>query len=172
MSFPVFRLTTKKPLEDNGVLYYKNSYLDVDSATIHHNVRLLDDKNLPGSTLALRRLSLKSQNVPLVPIRTAIYFLGDFIKLAKSNYWFIDNNGLVFTYKKCLRAKLVYRKISRVLESTTTGSVLEVQGLPERFKTLFKVPQYHKYAAFIMYKGLTILYGTTETQSKDSWRLI
>ena len=154
------------------MLFYSNSYLVVDENRVETNIRIIDDINLPGKTLAARRLQLTNLNVNLQAIRVAIYFLGDFIKLAKKGYWFIDSNGKLFTYVKSQRAKLTSRKITKLIPSKTTGTLLEVTGYSERFKTLFRVPETHRYAQILKYRGLTILYGTSEEHIPDTWRLI
>ena len=154
------------------MLFYSNSYLVVDENRVETNIKIVDDTNLPGKTLAMRRLQLKNREVPLYPIRVAIYFLGDFIRLSKKGYWFIDSNGKIFTYQKSQRAKLKTVKITKYIPSKTTGTILELQGYAERFKTLFKVPTTNRYAQILIYKGLTILYGTSEEYVPDTWRLI
>lgn len=171
MSFPVFRLTNRKPEREGPLLYYKNSYLNVDDNTVETNLKVVDSTQEPGTNLALRRLQLQTQGVPLYPLRTAIYFLGDFIKLAKSNYWFIDSQGKLFTYKKTTSVPLRFRKISKIIPGIT-GSIIEVQGIPERFKTLFRVPEYNTYAGILEYRGINILYGAYETKHKDTRRMI
>jgi len=75
--------------------------IKIDSGTFTTNYRIIDDKNLPGSNLLERRLKLlNDKTAKLYPLKDAFYFLGDFIKVAKSGVWFIDYYGKVFTYKK------------------------------------------------------------------------
>ena len=172
VSFPVFRLTNKKPEREDNVLYYRNSYINQDTNVISTNVKIVDSKDEPGETLAHRRLQLQQQKVPLYPLRTAVYFLGDFIKLAKSNYWFIDSNGKIFTYKKTTSVKLRFRKIKKIIPSASTGSILEIEGIAERFKTLFRVSEFYRYAGILEYRGISILYGVYETKYNDTRRMI
>jgi hypothetical protein len=136
------------------------------------NIKLVDDSNLNITGLANRRLRMKALGAPLYPLRIAIFFMGDFLKLAKSNYWFIDSNGTVFNYKKSVRAKLVFRRIKRVIPARSTGSIIEVEGIPERFKTVFIVRESMKYAGILEYRGVSIFYGIYDKQYKDSWRMI
>jgi len=168
----VFRLTNTQPLKHEGVVYYKNSYLNVDDNTVTVHIKLVDDANQGAGTLASRRLRMKNQGAPLYPLRRAIFFMGDFLKMARSDYWFIDSNGFIFKYKKSIRAKLVFRKIKHIIPGRRTGSSIEVYGIPERFKTMFIVRSYMQYAAILEYRGLHILYGVYDQQYKDSWRLI
>jgi hypothetical protein len=172
VSFPVFRLTNRQPLFDSGVAYYFNQYLDQDTAEISGHIKIIDDKNIDKPTLSQRRLHLTQQSAPLYPLRTAIYFLGDFIKLAKSGYWFVDSLGKIFTYKKSCRARLKFRPIKQVIPGRTTGSILEVEGYSERFKTLYIVPSTCRYAGILEYGGISIFYGAYETKPEDTWRMI
>lgn len=168
----MYRLTNKKPLLSEGVLYYSNSYLDVDSNIVSTNIKILDNTNEPGDTLSRRRLKMSSQEVPLYPLRMAIYFLGDFLKLAKKGYWFIDSMGQIFTYTKSMFAKLKFYKIKRVIPSNSTGSIVEVVGIPERFKTLFTADKNTLYAGILEYRGVKILYGLYDQEYKNTRRKI
>ena len=172
VSFPVFRLTSKKPEVADGVIYYSNSYLDQDTGLIDTHIKLVDNKAEKGETLGQRRLRMSSNGAPMYPLRIAIYFLGDFIKLAKSGYWFIDNNGNTFTYKKSMYARLTFKRITKIIPSTSTGSIIEVEGIPDRFKTLFTAQSTDKYAGIIEYKGISIFYGLYDKQYKDTRRMI
>ena len=172
VSFPVYRLTNRKPLESGGVLYYSNSYLEVDTNIVSTNIKILDNIQEPGDTLSRRRLRMSAQNVPLYPLRVAIYFLGDFIKLAKKGWWFIDSLGNIFTYTKSISVKLKSYKIKRVIPSNTTGSIVEVQNLPERFKTLFTVGAENTHAGILEYRGINILYGVYPKEFKTTRRTI
>lgn len=172
VSFPVFRLTSRPPLVQEGVAYYSNSYIDIDTNEISTHIKLLDDKNVRATTLASRRLWMKEQGAPLYPLRRAVFFMGDFIKVARSDYWFIDSNGFIFKYKKTIKVPLRFRRIKRVIAGRTTGSILEVEGIPERFKTMFIVRSSMKYAAILEYKGINILYGVYDQRYKDTWRRI
>lgn len=173
INFPVFKLTNKKPETEAGVVFYSNTYLDVDSNVKTTHVKIIDDLNQPAKTLGLRRLALKANDVDLYPLKIAVYYLGDFIKLAKPNQWFVDYTGRCFTYKKTSRAKLRFLKIEQVVRDTkTTGSVIEIEGYPERFKTLFVIPENHRYAGVLSFSGVSVLYGTYEQKHKDTWRMV
>lgn len=154
------------------MVYYSNTYVNVDDNTTTTYIKLVDDPQLPQSSLAHRRLKMKSMGAPLYPLRRAVFFMGDFLKLAKSGYWFIDSNGFVFTYKKSIKAMLRFRKITKIIPGKATGSIVEVEGIPERFKTVFTVNPGMKYAGIIEYRGINIFYGVYDRQYKDSWRKI
>ncbi len=172
VSFPVYRLTKNKPENSDGVLYYCNEYLNVDTAQTHKVVSIVDDTNIREDTLSRRRLRAKNNGAPLYPLRKAVFFLGDFIKMAKSGYWFIDTYGKLFQYKKAARVPLVFRKIKRVIPTKTTGSLLEVEGIPFRFKTLYIIRESMQYAGILEHGPIKILYGVYDKRYRDTWRMI
>lgn len=136
------------------------------------SIRLVDDRNLPQANLGLRRLVLKAANEPLFPIRTAIYFLADLVKLAKSTSWFVDSSGRVFHYEKTTRAKLTTKRIKQVLPAAGLGCVFELQGVPSRFKAIRK-PEPHELYARVLKLGMGfIFYGFCEEHKADSWRMV
>ncbi len=169
----MYRLTSKKPEREGSILYYSNSYFNVDDATKSTTLRIVDDTSLPADTLSRRRLILQSRGVDLYPLRRAIFFLGDFLKMAKSGYWFMDSYGKLFTYKKTRRVKLTFKRITKIIPSAHTGSIIEVEGIPQRFKCLYIVYPYEsKYAGILEFNKMQIFYGTYPIKYRDSWRLI
>jgi hypothetical protein len=169
--WPVFKLGDKKPTQHEGVVFYHTHYVsELNSETV--TLRVVDDRNLPQATLGLRRLALKSSGADLYPIRTAIYFLTDLIKLGKSVTWFIDSSGRVFQYEKNTRAKLQTRKVKNVLPADGLGCVIELEGLSSRFKSLRR-PQEHEIYAQVLKLGMGFLfYGFCDTRKPDSWRMV
>lgn len=170
--WPVFRLSERNPTIDSGVVYYATEYADLDTQEHTGTLRIVDDRNIEKPTLSRRRLELLTQGVKLFPIHKAIYFLGDLLKLAKSTTWFIDSAGTLFQYEKSQRAKLIVRKITKVLPTEGLGSVIELEGIPTRFKTTFKPDADAQYAA-VLKSGLSyIFYGIYSDKPKESWRLV
>lgn len=167
----MFRLGEKRPDTVDGVTFYKAEYSDKDTAEYSANIRIVDDKNIDKPTLGLRRLALKGR-LSLFPIGTAIYFLSDLIKLAKSTTWFIDTAGQTFQHKKSTRAKLTTKKIKQVLPAEALGCVVEVEGLSSRFKVMQGPSPYQQYAGLLEVVGGHILYGFYEQPIKDTWRLV
>jgi hypothetical protein len=98
--------------------------------------------------------------------------LADLIKLAKASTWFIDDSGRVFQYKKQTRAKLVTHKIKQVLPAAGIGCVLELEGIPQRFKSLHHPDDYQQYAVLLVFNKTYTFYGLSETPLKPSWRLV
>ena len=169
--WPVFRLGEKQPEQKEGLVFYFTEYIDNDNvASI--NIRLVDDTSLSGKTLGLRRLQLKTSGEKLYPVRTAIYFLADLIKLGKSTTWFIDNSGRVFQYRKNTRAKLTTLKIKKVLPALSLGCVLELEGISSRFKSIKRPQDTQQYARVLKIGMVYIFYGFCEELKPDSWRMV
>lgn len=167
----MFRLGERQPEQHKGLVFYHTHYVD-ESNSESVTLRIVDDANLSGKTLGLRRLQLKSQDENLFPIRTAIYFLADLVKLAKSTTWFVDSSGRVFQYEKNTRAKLQTKPIKQVLPADGLGCVVELVGISSRFKSLQR-PSEHQHFARVLKLGMGfIFYGFCETVKPDSWRMV
>ena len=170
--WPVFRLGEVEPYTYKKLTFYCSEYIDLDDPKLFNRYRIVDDRNIDKPTLGLRRLVLKQQKIKLFSIGSAIYFLQDVIKLAKSTTWFIDSEGKVFQHKKLVRAKLATHRISKVLPASGIGCVLEVEGLSERFKSL-QVPKPHElWAGILHYNRCNLLYGFYNESIKPTWRLV
>jgi hypothetical protein len=160
ISFPVYMLGYEKPEESEGVLFYFRS----------EKLKIVDDKNIPFDTLADRRLEIKRNGGSLYNIHTAIFFLGDFIKISKPTIWFIDSNGKLFNHKKSISMTLIFRKIEQVL-STNSGFIIEVYGINTRFKCLY-APKDKKYAGLLKNGSSYILYGFYDELYKETRRMV
>lgn len=160
LSFPIYVLGYEKPSTENGVIFYFRN----------NKLKVIDDTNIPLSTLADRRLEILRNGVELHKIQTAVFFLGDFIKISKPTLWFIDSNGKVFNHKKKLSMSLIFRKIKEVIP-TGSGYVIEVHGISSRFKCLY-APKGKNYAGILKSGASYILYGFYEDLHKETVRKI
>ena len=169
--FPVYQLGTDKPESLDNVLFY----LFIANAGTEDEVikiTIIDDKNVPGDSLATRRLQLATQDRKLHPLKKAVFFLPDFLKVAKKSTWFIDSNGVLFQYTKQKRVPLVFRKISKIINMSTGGSIVEVQGVPGRFKTLFTAPKTATWAGLLVMGNGTVLYGLYDNEYRATTRQV
>lgn len=168
IAFPVYVLTSGKPQTDDGVSFYIRQIDGQDTISV------LDDKSIEGDSLALRRLSLLSMAdeglVKLSKLNKAIFFLGDFIKLATSTTWFIDSKGTVFNHKKTKMAILTSHEITKTLK-IVGGWVVEAKGVPCRFKTLYLEPEATHAGVMLLDSGY-ILYGLYDKPFKKTWRRV
>lgn len=169
INFPVFQISKQTTYSkiDNALVV-----ILYDRETEEELYKYIDDKSVLGDTLGKRRLKLKLNGKLLYPLKDAIYFLGDLIKLAKVSPTFIDNSGKIFTYKKVNTVKLKMVSIKEIIDIPTGGSILSIVGIPQRFKTLATVPKTKKYAGVLVSSSGYILYGVYDTLKKDTWRKI
>lgn len=168
--FPVYKIGDEKPQETDGVHYYMYGK-DIDDSDGKLLLKIVDDKNIDKPTLALRRLEAAKQGATLYKLSKAVFFLQDLIKLTKSTTWFIDTEGQVFQYKKTKRVNLTFKRVTKMMPIRTGGAIIEVEGLPFRFKTLFE-PHDAKYAGLLSIGNSYILYGVYSEKPEDSFRYI
>ena len=88
---------------DNWML--ADGLLFVDSA-------LVDDKNMPGATLGIRRA--QSPHRTQYKLSKAVFTHNGILK--QSTKYFIDSNGMPFIYEKTRMLKLIYLKIKKVTQ--------------------------------------------------------
>lgn len=172
IDWPVFRLSDRPPIVEGDVIYFRSEYADRDDASLSSRVRLVDNKSIQKSTLGRRRLELQAHGVPLYHIGRAVYFLSDLLKIAKATTWFIDSSGNLFQFKKTKRVLLTCKKITQVLPGQVTGSVIEVEGLAQRFKSMYAPKPEQTYAGFLKLGVGYIFYGFYSEPFKDSWRKV
>ena len=171
IAWPVFRLGEHQPTCEGGLVFYSKEYVDKETGESRVGLRIVDDTSIPGKTLGIRRLTLKASG-RMFPIKTAVYFIADLIKLAKQTTWFIDNTGKVFQYKKTTRAKLTFHKITKVLPLEGMGAIVELQGLHQRFKCMYAPKPEQIYAGVLRWGLGYVLYGFYNEQLKPSHRLV
>lgn len=171
ISFPVFRVGVKEPQHDGGVSFYLLGS-DTTESTAEYKLLVIDDKNRPEPSLPLRRLALKAAGVELYSLTKTIFFIGDLVKLAKSNTWFVDREGQFFQYKKSQRVPLVFRKIKRITRLPSGGALVEVEGFAQRFKTLFMPGPEQTYAGLLLIQKSVVLYGLYEQAYDDTIRAV
>lgn len=169
--FPVFRIGTETPITEDGVTYLlRNKHVvDGDNEELKY---IIDDKNAKGLTLSSRRLALHAQNARLYKLSKAIFFIGDLVKLAKAGTWFIDMEGQVFEYRKTTRVPLKFKEVVQVTPMNSGGAIIEVRGVPARFKVLFRPPETAKYAGLLCVGPSYILYGLYDQKYDDTTRMI
>ena len=173
IAFPVF-LLPEKPLSDDSVAFYLRGK-DTEYSDAQYKLLIIDDKKVPGSTLASRRMHLLTKGTTLYKLKVAIFFVSDFIKLASKSSWFIDSTGQVVSYTKTQRVPLVFKKITKLLSTGAGGLVVEVEGIGSRFKTLLPLRSYSevpKFAGLLKIDNGYLLYGLYKDLLKDSNRMI
>lgn len=171
IKFPVYYLGEEEPQTQNGVTFYFYGKHN-PSGDDEYKIQVIDDKNISGSSLAVRRLKLADRKEPLFRLKKAIFFVGDLIKLTKSTTWYIDSEGQTFSYKKTTKVPLVFKPISSILPIKTGGSIVEVAQVSSRFKTLLAPTGREKYAGLLRVGHGYILYGLYEEKLEDTYRIV
>jgi hypothetical protein len=133
--------------------------------------RLIDDLSLPGDTLGKRRLAASAAGVKLYNLKNAIFYIKDLVILSNgADEHYIDSKGKVFKYTKTSSAKLICKKITKVIPITTGGALLELDKEYVRYKVMY-APNYEQYAGLLeIFPHTYILYGIYEDKFKNSWR--
>lgn len=173
ISYPVFKLGKDLPtILPSGRVQYSFQYRLDDESNVYSTL-VVDDRSLPGKTLGVRRLSLSASGITLYNLSTAIYFLSDLLKIAAGKMLFIDSSGNIFSFKKSKRVPLVFRKITNIIPINTGGAIIEADGVPGRFKTMFMPSEPVTQAGFLKLGLAYILYGLYDSSPRvESFRLI
>ena len=154
IEFPVFVLHTDNIELIDGILWIDN--------------QVLDDKNMSGKTLGIRRL--QSPMKSLYPLK---YMLKDEAEiLHHQGKFYIDNSGFFFTKSKTTTTQLKYHKIMRV-EKKTIASRLWLKDCPFPFPLKRPLPENASWAGVLYRDGIPwIIYDLSEEKQKDTWRKI
>ena len=154
IAFPAFPLPSSNWEEQDGLLYLDN--------------KLLDDKNMKGKTLGMRRLQTPFKD--LFPLKAAIMDTLGLLKHTKNN--FIDNNGVPFLYEKTRSVSLKYHKIRKV-ERKNSASVVWLKGINFPFK-IPRPPNADTSWAGVLYLSEIpwMLYEYSEFQKSDTRRKV
>ena len=149
--FPIYSLESGNWDRSDGILF-----LDGE---------ILDDKNMPGDTLGIRRLQTPHKNLYVLK-----YQLDDFRGLVKSTRKnFIDSNGIPFIYEKTQFCKLKYYRIKNVVKKETCA-ILYLYGVKVSFIIPRPPPEEMRYAGLLHYHGLPWVLYTYAVESKKETR--
>ncbi len=154
VTFPVFKITGSNWTYSDGLLFLEN--------------QLLDDKNMSGETLGIRRVQTPFEN--LYPLRNALINHIGIIK--QTTKTFIDSRGEPFIYDKTLMCKLKYYKIRKV-DKKGIASILWVKGINFPF-TIPRPPEDGRtWAGILHLKDIPwMLYEYSEEKLKDTRRKV
>ena len=155
VEFPVFLIPTDEHYSKDGLIFIEG--------------RIVDDRNMPGETLGLRRIQTPFKK--LLPLRRGVdSYIGIFKQ--KGNQAFIDSLGRIFRYEKTKMIPLKYHKIRKVVKEGTYSSVWV-----SNFSFPFVVPRPPKqgyiWAGVLHLNGQPwLLYDYAETKQRDTRRKI
>ena len=152
--FPAFPLPSSDWEEQDGLLFLEN--------------KLLDDRNMKGKTLGMRRLQTPFED--LFPLKAAVTDITGLIKNTKNI--FIDNEGVPFLYEKTQSSSLKYYKIRKV-ERKNSASVVWLKGISFPFKIPRPPSVDTTWAGVLHLSGIPwILYEYSEFQKSDTRRKV
>lgn len=172
LCWPIYRIGKSKPIVDDKVSYFLFAKA-TETDALSYKILFLDDRNINSPSLGTRRLVLESAGNNLYKLKTAVFFLADLVKLANPSTWFIDSAGVLFQYTKTRRVSLVYKRITKIIPIATGGSIIELEGLSERFKS-YRTPEISStpYAALLEDNQTHLLYGFYDKLYKNTSRMI
>ncbi len=154
IQFPLYQLPSSDWFFADGVLFLEG--------------RVLDERNMSGKTLGVRRL--QCQRSDLFPLKKAIFSIPS---LLHSKYKaFIDANGKAFIYQKTLSSKLRCYKIQKV-ERKEVASLLWLHGVS--FPITIPRPPLNnpEWARMLMLNGSPwIFYDYVSRPVKDTYRRV
>ena len=152
--FPLFVIHTDNVEEIDGILWIED--------------QVLDDKNMSGKTLGLRRIQSPMKSV--YPLK---YMIEDEIGLMKHRgTTFIDTEGKVINYEKTRSLKLKYHKIAK-REKKGIATVLWLKDVPFPFAEKSPPDIEITWAGVLYDHGIPWkIYDFSEEKKKDTWRKI
>lgn len=153
--FPVYCLPSSDWYSQDGVLF-------IDGA------KVLDDKNMPGKSLGIRRIQSGRQD--LCRLKKAYT---DFSSMLKSKRKiFIDSNGVPFIYNRTLHSPLVHHQIKRI-EPKDSCSIVWLKNIPSPMIIERPPVAEVRWARVLYYKGSPwLIYDFTLERGKDSYRRV
>ena len=155
VNFPVYILPSQEIDKQDGLVY-------VDG-------HVVDDRNMPGNTLGIRRLQSPFRD--LLPLRKSINSFNGIVK-NRGNTCYIDSKGSIFVYEKTRMCNLKYHKIQKV-ERKDTGSLIWVKEVHFPFDIPRPPSGEMEWVGILYYQGLPWrLYEFSETKLKDSKKKI
>ena len=154
IQFPIFPVHTDEITLVDGILWIEN--------------QVLDDKNMKGKTLGIRRLQSPMKSI--YPVKYMIKDIRSY--LDHQGKFYIDNTGYFFRKDKTKKATLKYHKILGV-DLKTIGSVLWVKDCPFPFTLDRPLRDDQTWAGILYREGIPwLLYDTSTEKKKNSWRKI
>ncbi len=154
LKFPIYPIHTDEILSVDGLLWIED--------------QVLDDRNMKGDTLGLRRL--QSPMKSMYPIKYMIQDIPSY--LAHQGKFYIDNSGYFFVKEKSTKVDLKYHKIIRV-DQKDIASVLWIKDCPFPFTLTRPLRKDQSWAGILYRAGVPwLLYDTSAEKKKNTWRKI
>ena len=153
ISWPIYKLSQDDITITDGLVF------------IGHE--LLDDRNMPGKSLGLRRLQTSHKN--LYELHKGAYSIPE---LLKHKSW-VDSSGKILEYQKTKVVALKHHLIKKV-EKKDTCSIIWVSGVPFPFEVRNPPSDLAKYCRILYSDKVNpwLIYDFTIEKGKDTVRKI
>lgn len=161
VTFPIFNIRANESItREDGIVY-------VYPSMVRNTKKILDNTNLPGANLGLRRIQFTENKYKL---NKSLFTLKELFNNTCSNKHFIDFKGKVFKYKKSNKHRIVkYFKIVKTTKILNKGYKVELLG-SNYTKILSSAsfnPSNIKYLGIINISGMNILYDISPEYQKS-----
>ena len=152
--FPIYVIGTEEIKEQDGILFADN--------------KVVDDKNMSGDTLGVRRLQTSLPN--LYPLKYMLEAMPNLMRHRGYNY--IDNEGNLFSYTKSKFFQMKYHKILAV-DKKDSASLLWLEDINFPIEVPRPPAIEYRWAAIIYRNNLPwFFYEYSTEQKKDTKRKI
>lgn len=164
ITYPLFPLSTgiEGFYEEDGVVLVKDCT----------GYRIIDDTNLEGNTLGIRRIKLKADKKQIYPLTRKIDTFIDLIKYSNVYKHYIDHTGKYFKYEKTRFAKLVYKPINFRKFVDGKGTVFTVKGVNSWFEVPYVVSPEVAWVGLLKIDRSWLMYELSFTKQPDTRRKI
>ena len=155
VQFPVYALPSSDWYRQDGVLFIDDG-------------KVLDDTNMPGTTLGVRRL--QCGRTDLCKLKRAYIDFNSMLQSKRRTL--IDSKGTPFIYKLTINSPLIHHSITEV-ELKEDHSIIRLKNIG--YPMSIPRPPYGdaRYARVLYFKGLPwMIYDFSEERGKDSYRRV
>ena len=163
--WPLYGLRVHSSIQErNNVLYITTEYGE----------HILDNKNLSGSTLGMRRLQLKNvlknEYYSLYRLTGIYYNITDVIQSKKSKVY-IDTAGIIHNFTRKTRRELKYYKVKDIQVHDNT-LLCYCRGLSAPLFISYIPTVMPLYLGLVKVEGALYVYELSSENKKNTWRLL
>jgi len=162
--FPIFPLGSgiESFYKEDGVLFAKDT----------RGYRILDDRNIAGDYLGVRRLHIKADKRSIYPLKRKIDTFIDLVKYSAIYKFYVDFNGKPFKYTKTRYAQLVYKPIQYSKFVEGKGTVFTVKGVNSWFEVDYVIHPDACWVGLLKVDRSWFLYELSFEKKEDTRRKI
>lgn len=153
--FPVYAMESTDWYRQDNVLFIDSGYV-------------LDDKNMPGESIGIRRLQCGRKDI--YKLKRAYINFNSMLQSKKKI--FIDSNGVPFIYRRTINSPLIHHSINKI-EPKNDHSIVWLKNI--EYPMTIPRPPYGdaRYSRVLYYKGYPwMIYDFVKDRGKDSFRRV